>query len=56
MEIDNDLTNEEIDEVMNECIVQIDKGTSKYPGMSYEEGVAAALRWIQEEGENPMKD
>jgi hypothetical protein len=48
-------TDEEIGEVMDACIEQMDAGTSRYPGMSYEEGVAAALRWIQEEGENPME-
>jgi len=30
---------------------------SKWPGMSYEEGVAAALRWVLgESDEKPMED
>jgi hypothetical protein len=40
-------TNKEIDEVLGEVAVQIGKGGSKFSGMTYEEGVDDALRWVQ---------
>ena len=39
-------TRNEIDEVIGNCLDQMEQGSSKYPGMSYEEGVEAALRWV----------
>lgn len=35
-----------IDDILNEVSDQIDKGGSRFPGMSYEDGVDAALRWV----------
>lgn len=53
-------TDEEIDKVMNEAAEQRDKGGSRWPGMSYEEGVLAALEWIfagpKDDFQNPMED
>lgn len=50
-------TDEEIDAVMNECSERIDDGDSKYPGMSYEQGVQAALDWMRGLTPNsPMED
>jgi hypothetical protein len=49
-------TQKEIDDVLNKAADGIDKG-SRWGGMSYEQGVDAALRWITgETDENPMED
>jgi hypothetical protein len=39
-------TDAEINDVLNECNDNIDSGKRKYPGMSYEDGVKAALEWL----------
>ncbi len=47
----------EIDEQMNRTIESIDEGGSRWPGMSYEQGVEAALRWVCEETDDvPMEE
>lgn len=46
----------EIDDVLNQCAEAADNGVSKYPGMSYEQGIEAAICWLQGDGSNPMKD
>jgi len=38
-------TKSEIEEQLNKALDALDTG-SKYPGMSYEEGVSAALDWV----------
>lgn len=48
--------NDEIDNVLNTCMEQMDEGGSRWPGMSYEQGVEAALRWVRGEGPNPLDD
>ena len=47
---------DQIDEVLNQCMEAEDAGSSKWPGMSYEQGVAAAVRWMEGEGQNPLDD
>ena len=37
---------EEIDRVLNWSYQNTDAGESQFPGMSYEEGVAAATEWL----------
>jgi hypothetical protein len=50
-------TDDEIDEQMNLAVDSIDAGRSKWPGMSYEQGVDAALRWVRGESEDkPMEE
>jgi len=39
-------TEEEVDDIVNRCGEQESKGGSKWPGMTYEQGVRAALDWI----------
>jgi len=39
-------TEDEIDDVMNTCSEVIDSGDSHFEGMSYEQGVQAALDWV----------
>lgn len=47
----------EIDEVLNQCSEQIDRGRSKFPGMTYEEGVQAGIEWALGRHEsNPMEE
>lgn len=49
-------TDEQIDEVLNQCMEQFDKGGSRWAGMTYEQGVKAAIDWMLGEGDNPMED
>ncbi len=36
----------DIDAVLNECAEQEDKGGSRFPGMTYEQGVRAGIDWL----------
>ena len=47
---------EEIDELLNQCVDSEETGESKYPGMTYEQGIKAALEWVQGYGEHPLED
>ncbi len=49
-------TEEQIDEVVNKCVESEETGVSRWPGMTYEQGVKAALEWVQGYGENPIED
>jgi hypothetical protein len=46
-------TQEEIDEQVNLAQDQEEKGGSQWPGMTYEQGVSAALLWVT--GNSPTK-
>ena len=46
----------EINDVLNECAESEEFGESKYPGMTYEQGVKAAIEWMQGYGDNPLVD
>jgi len=50
-------TDDEINEVLNECDEHINDGTSKFPGMSYEDGIKAGIEWVKgwTDGTNPMQ-
>ena len=39
-------TNKEIGDLLDAVSEAVDDGKRKYPGMSYEEGVIAGVRWI----------
>lgn len=46
----------EIQDMHNEAVVRADQ-TSKYPGMTYEQGVADALEWVtNRDADNPLED
>lgn len=48
-------SDEEIDNALNWCIE--DDGRSHYPGMSYEQGIEAALLWVTgQNDDDPSKD
>lgn len=51
-------TEEAIDAVLNECAERINSGESKFSGMSYEDGVKAAIEWVLGYGDSasPMAD
>jgi hypothetical protein len=49
-------TEDQIDDVLNACVEAEEDGFSKWPGMTYEQGVQAALLWVGGNGENPMDD
>ena len=41
-------TNDEVQALEGEVMESINSGGSRFPGMSYEEGVEATLRWLQD--------
>jgi len=47
---------DQIYEVIDTCMQREDEGTTAWPGMTYEQGVANALRWALGEGETPLED
>ncbi len=48
---------EEIDKQLNKAYDQVDRGGSKWPGMSYEQGVIAAIDWVRGYSSDlPMED
>lgn len=52
-----DRTPDEIDEAKNAAWDSKNDNVSKYPGMSYEDGVIAALDWITGDvDEHPMEE
>lgn len=49
-------SDEDIDNLLNECVEAEDSG-SKYPGISYEEGIRAAIDWlIGDDDVHPLED
>ena len=48
-------TETEINEVLDKCAQACNEG-SKFPGMSYEEGVKYAIEWMHGEGDHPFDD
>lgn len=46
----------EINDVLNQCVESENEGESRWPGMTYEQGVKAAIEWMQGYGPNPMED
>lgn len=48
---------QEINEVLNQCMEAEETGESRWRGMSYEQGVAAGIRWVLGETEDhPLED
>lgn len=48
---------EEVNNLLNKCSAAEDSGESRYPGMSYEQGIQDAIRWLTEETEpGPLED
>lgn len=50
-------TEDEIDELLNECSECEETGDSHFPGMSYENGVKAAIEWLNGDTDShPIKE
>jgi hypothetical protein len=49
-------TTEQIDEQLNKALDQMDKGGSKFFGMTFEEGVDQTIRWMRGEIEDAPMD
>jgi len=50
-------TKQEIEDEVDRAYDMISDGGSKWPGMSYEDGVIAALLWVLEtNGDRPMDE
>lgn len=49
-------SDDDINDVLNECSERADSGKSKFPGMTYEQGVESAIRWMQGDASSPMED
>ena len=48
---------QQIDDILNLCSERIEQGGSKFTGMTYEQGIDAAIQWILgNEDSNPMED
>jgi len=43
-------TDAEINDLIQQCMEAEMKGTSKFPGMSYEQGIKNALDWMVDTG------
>ncbi len=50
------VTQQEIDNTEDLCREQVSEGTSKFRGMSYEEGVLATIEWLFYAAPNSMED
>lgn len=49
-------TQREVDEQITECIDRLDYGASRFPGLTYEDGVLAFYDWlIGDVEESPME-
>lgn len=46
-------TDDEIEDQIGEADASLETGGSRWPGMTYEQGVSAALRWATGEEEIP---
>ena len=46
----------EIDDVLDKCLDQEDEGGSRFPGMTYEQGVKAGIDWLTDDGAHPLED
>ena len=43
----------EIDQQLNMTMESVDEGSTKWPAMTYEQGVENALRWVTGENDDP---
>lgn len=41
-----EVSNDDLTDVLNHCSISADSGESAYPGMTYEQGVEAAILWM----------
>ena len=46
MTYENVRSDEEIDDLLNDCMEADESGTSRFPGSMYEQGVQYAIEWL----------
>lgn len=47
----------EIEKLYDDCCEQENEGGSKFPGMTYEQGIKAVINWLEFDQENhPLDD
>ena len=39
-------TEQEVNQLLNECVEAEEMGTTKFPGMTYEQGLKDAIEWL----------
>lgn len=50
-------TEQEINDLLNECMKAEENGTQRYPAMSYEQGVKAGIEWLLEyTNDHPLEE
>ncbi len=49
-------TQEQVDKALNHCADLSDAGENPWPGMTFADGVDAAIRWMQGIGEYPLEE
>jgi hypothetical protein len=50
-------TTKQIDDLISKCWDQENEGGSKYPGMTFEQGIKEAIDWITgNQDETPLED
>ena len=53
---DKDPEDEEVERVQNWADEKIMEGGTRYPGMTYEQGVSDVIRWLRGEADAPDQD
>lgn len=51
----NTPTEKEINKLIGDLDESLASGKSKYPGMTYEQGIRDAIDWIQGNGDRPLE-
>jgi hypothetical protein len=46
-------TDEEIDDLLNACADAEDRGRSKFPGMTFEQGIEQGIKWLTDPSKTP---
>lgn len=49
-------TNDQINDVLNRCFKMEDEGKNPFSGMTYAQGVLAAIEWMTDGGEDPIME
>lgn len=51
-------TPEDAEQLLDDILIEADEGASRFPGMTYEQGVASTLQWLLEgwDSESPIED
>jgi len=56
MEYNIEVSDTQIDDVLNQCAQSENTGSSKFPGMTYEQGVKYAIKWMIGDEPNPLDE